>query len=182
MELDEFQVGDLGTGPERESDAVAGGDVRVRGGRVDLADAAGRENHGGRMNRTDTVVLAFADHVQSQAGGAAVIGEQQVDGHRVLDHVEPSAIWSGAGLRQGEEKRAGDLGPGGVAARVRDPAAQVTAFPGQGERAIGLAVELSAERDQPPDGVGPVGHQGANRFDVAEPGAGDESVGQVLLG
>ena len=91
---------------------------------------ASRENAGEAL-RSGAVVLAFADDVQGQTGGAAVIGEQQVDGHRVLDHIETGAVRARAGLGEREQQGARDLGPGGVAARVRDPAAQMAALPRQ---------------------------------------------------
>src|SRR6185437_7114656 len=92
VELDELQVCGHRASPEREGDTVAGGDVRVRGGRVDLAEAAGGQYDRWGVNRADAIVLALADHVQCQAGGAAVVGQQQVDRHRVLDHVEARAV------------------------------------------------------------------------------------------
>ena len=52
------------------------------------------------------------------------------------------------------DERAGDLGPGGVAAGVRDTAAVVAAF--AGERYLVAArrgVEAGAGADQPVDGV-----------------------------
>src|SRR5580658_1215250 len=66
VELDEFEVRCLGSGPERECYAIASGYVRVGGGRVDLADAAGGQDHGWGVDRAYAVLLAFANHVQGQ--------------------------------------------------------------------------------------------------------------------
>ena len=81
---------------------------------------------------------------------------------------------SALGARLGErgQQRTGDLRAGGVAAGVRDPAAQVTAFPGQRQRAGRLAVELRAEVDQPPHRAGPSVTSARTASHVAEAGAG----------
>ena len=57
------------------------------------------------------------------------------------------------------DQRPLDLGAGGVAAGVRDPVAVVAALAGQRELAVGVVVEVGAERDQLADGVRPLGHQ-----------------------
>ena len=75
-----------------------------------------------------------------------------------------------------------DLGAGGVAAGVRDAVAVVAALAGQRQLAVGVVVELGAERDQLAHGVGALGHQDPDRLDVAGARAGDEGVVLVLLG
>ncbi len=72
VELDELQVRDFGAGPQREGDAVSGGDRRVRRGRVDLTEPAGGQHHGAGVHRADAVGLALAEHVQGHPGGPAV--------------------------------------------------------------------------------------------------------------
>ena len=106
----------------------------------------------------------------------AVVGAEQVDRQRVLDHLDLGR------LLDGRDQGPLDLGAGRVAARVRDPVAVVAALAGQRELAVGVVVELGAERDQLAHGVGPLGHQDPHRVGVADPGAGDERVALVLLG
>ena len=67
VELDELEVGELGTGAQRGGHAVARRDGRVRRRRVDLAEAARGEHDGARVGRPDTVDLALADDVQRHA-------------------------------------------------------------------------------------------------------------------
>ena len=127
------------------------------------------------MGGTDAVALPLAEHVQGHPGDAAVVGEQQVDGQGVLDHLD-----LGRTLDRGDEG-ALDLGARRVATGVRDPVAVVAALAGQRQLAV-VVVELGAEGDQLAYGVGPLGHQRADRLDVARTGAGDQGVVEVLLG
>ena len=78
---------------------------------------------------------------------------------------------SGASLDRGDQRPL-DLGAGGVAAGVRDPVAVVAALAGQRQLAVGVVVEVGAERDQLADGVGALGHQDVRpRLEVAGAGA-----------
>ena len=88
VELDELQVAQGGAGPQRERHAVAGRDRGVGGLGEHLAEAARGEHDGPAADRADAVADALADHVQGHPGDAAVLGEQQVDGERVLDHLD----------------------------------------------------------------------------------------------
>ena len=107
---------------------------------------------------------------------APFVVEQQVDGQRVLDHLD-----LGRGLDGGVEGPL-DLGAGGVAAGVRDAVAVVAALAGQADLAGGVVVEVGAERDQLADGGGAVGDQDAYGLLVAGARAGHEGVALVLLG
>ena len=178
VELDELQVGRLRPAAQRERQSVAGGHWRVGGRRVDLPEPAGRQHHGAGVHGPDAVGLTLAEHVQRNAGRPAVRGAQQVDGERMLDHLELGAR---AGLGEGDQQRARDLRTGRVAASVRDPAAQVTAFPGQRQRTRRLAVELRAKVDEPPDGAGPIGHERAHSSHVTDASPGGQRVLKVLL-
>ena len=109
-------------------------------------------------------------------GDAAVVGEQQVDGERVLDDLDLGR------RRDGRDQRALDLGAGGVAARVGDPVAVVAALAGQRDHAVGVVVEVRAERDQLADGLRTLVDQDAYGVRVADAGARDERVELVLLG
>ena len=119
---------------------------------------------------------ALADHVQGHPRDAAVLGEQQVDGQRVLDHLDLGSALDGG------DQRPLDLGAGGVAAGVRDPVAVVAALAGQRQLAVGAVVEVGAERDQLADGLGALLDEHPHGVEVAGAGAGDEGVELVLLG
>jgi hypothetical protein len=176
VELHELQVGDLGPGPYRQGDAVAGGHGGVGGRREHLPHAAGRQHHGPRVHRADAVALALAHDVQGQACGAAPGVGEQVQDERVLDDLD--ALVRPYRLDQ----CAGDLRAGGVAARVGDAAAVVAALTGEQYLAVGALVEGRAGDDQPPHGVGALGDQDPHRLLVAQARAGHQGVVQVLLG
>ena len=63
MELDELEVGDDPPGAQRRGHAVAGGDGRVGGRDVDLAEPTGREHDRATEHRSDAVARALADDV-----------------------------------------------------------------------------------------------------------------------
>ena len=104
------------------------------------------------------------------------VGEQQVDGERVLDDLDLRAP-----LDRGDQ-RALDLGAGGVAAGVRDPVAVVAALAGQRQLAVGVVVEVGAERDQLAHGLRALGDQDPHGLEVAGARAGDQGVELVLVG
>ncbi|OAH11423.1 hypothetical protein STSP_53730 [Streptomyces jeddahensis] len=176
VELDEFQVADLGSGAQRERDAVARRHGRVGRRREDLPHAAGREDHGGRVHRAHAVVLALAHDVQRDTGRAALGVRQQVQDQRVLDGAHATRAYR-------LDERAGDLGAGRVAARVCDTAAVVAALAGELDVA-GLRgrVEVGAGVDEAPDRVGALGDEDAHGLLVAQSCARDERVLEVLLG
>ena len=68
VELDELDVAQPGAGPQRGGDPVAGGDRRIGRHRVDLPDAAGRQDHGPRVDRADAPAGALTEHVQGDTG------------------------------------------------------------------------------------------------------------------
>ena len=176
VELDELEVAQPGSGAQRDRHAVAGGDAGVGRLAEHLAEAARREHDRAAVHGTDAVVLALAEHVEGQAGDGAVGRAQQVDGESVLDDLDLGRAVDGG------DEGALDLGAGGVAARVGDPVAVVAALAGQRQLAVGVVVELRAERDQLADGVRALGHQYAYGVDVARSRAGHEGVALVLLG
>ena len=77
------------------------------------------------MHGADAVALALAHDVQGDAGGAAVGVREQVEHEGVLDGARCPAV------AHRVDQRAGDLGAGRVAARVRDAAAVVAALAGE---------------------------------------------------
>jgi hypothetical protein len=176
VELHELQVAQHRPGAQRERHPVAGRDRGVGRGGEHLAQAAAGEHDRAAPDRADAALLALPHHVQGDPGDRAVGGQEQVEGEGVLDDGD-----RGVGLHGGDE-RALDLGAGGVAAGVRDPVAQVAALAGQRELArVGL-VEHRAERDQLVHRGGALGDEHPHRRLVAQAGAGDEGVAQVLLG
>jgi hypothetical protein len=120
-------------------------------------------------------VLALAHDVQGDACGAAVGVREEVEDEGVLD---------GADTARADrlDQRAGDLRSGGVAAGVGDAAAVVAALAGESQAALGGLVEVRAGRDEAAYGVRALGDQDADRLLVAQSGAGDQGVVQVLLG
>ena len=142
VELHELHVGDRRTCAQRERDAVAGSDRRIRGRREHLAEPAGRQHNRATERRTDTVAAAGADHVQGDTAGATVSGLQQVDDERVLDDLDAF------GRLHRSDQRPLDFGAGGIAAGVRDATAKVTAFAGEREITGVVEVEPGAELDE----------------------------------
>lgn len=175
VELHELQVGDLGARAERESDAVARRHGRVGGRREDLAHAAGREDHCGRVHGAHTVVLALAHDVQAHARRPPLGVGQEVQHERVLDRAQATRVY-------GLDERPGDLRAGRVAARVRDTTPVVTALAGQLQSSFGGLVEVGAGLDEPPYGVGALSDEDPYGLLVAQARAGDQGVVQVLFG
>ncbi len=175
VELHELQVGDLGSRAQGERDTVAGGDRGVGRGGEDLAHAAGRQDDRGGVHGAHAVVLALAHHVQGHARGTAVGVREEIQDERVLDGAH-------APRTNRLDQRAGDLRAGRVAARVRDPAPVVAALAGELQAALLRLVEVGARLDEPAHGVRALGDEDPHRVLVAQPGARDQGVGQVLLG
>ncbi len=138
MELHELQVAQDRAGAVGQRHPVAGRDGRVGGLREHLPEAATGEHDGAAADRAHPVVLALAHDVQRHAGDTAVVGEEQVDGEGVLDHLDLG------GPSHGRDQRALDLGPGGVAAGMGDAVAVVSSLAGQAELAVGVEVEVGA--------------------------------------
>ena len=176
VELHELQVAQGGPGPQGEGHAVAGRHRGVGGLREHLAETTGGEHHGPAVDRADAVADPLADHVQGHPRDAPVLGEQQVDREGVLDHLD-----LGRSLDRGDQGPL-DLGPGGVAAGVRDPVAVMAALPGQRQLTVGVVVEVGAERDQLADRLGTFLDEDAHRVEVAGARPGHEGVELVLLG
>ena len=164
VELHELQVAQGGAGPERQRHPVARRDSRVGRLREDLTESAGRQDHRATVDRTDAVALALAHHVESDARDAAIVGQQQVDGQRVLDHLD-----LGGRRHRGREGTL-DLGARRVPAGVHDPVAEMPALTGQRDHAVGVVVEVGADGDQLANGVGALVDQDAYGVQVA--GAG----------
>ncbi len=176
VELHELQVRDLRAGTQRERHAVAGGDGRVGGGGEDLAEAAGGEDDGPRVDRADAVALALAHDVQGQTRRAALRVRQQVQHQGVLDQFE--VVVGADGLDQGARY----LRAGRVPARVGDTTAVVAALAGEQDLALVVLVEGRSGGDQAADRARALGDEHPHRLLVAQARARDEGVLQVLLG
>ena len=105
---------------------------------------------------------------------SAVTAGQQVQHQRLLDDLDP-----GVGLDRGDQ-RALDLRPGRVAAGVGDPVAVVPALARQGEPPGRVEVELRAALDQHRHLGRALPDEHVDGRRLAEPGPGDEGVGDVL--
>ena len=82
VELDEFDVAEPRAGAQRDGHPVAGGDRRIGGHRVHLADAARGQDDGPGAHGTHTAAGALAEHVQRDPATAG-----------------PSPAWLTAGSR-----------------------------------------------------------------------------------
>lgn len=175
VELDEFQVAHFGARAQRQGDAVAGRHRRVRRRREDLAHAAGREDHRGRVDRAHAVVLALAHDVQGDAGRTALGVGQEIEDECVLDRAHATRAYR---LDQG----AGDLRAGRVPAGVGDTAPVVAALASELQAAFLRLVEVGAGLDEAAYGVGALGDEDADGVLVTQARAGDQGVVEVLLG
>ncbi len=82
VELEEFHVGDPRADPVRHRHTVAGGDVRVRGVKIDLSCAARRENHRARCDGLHFAGFLVEDVGTKDRVGAAVLRRrEQVHSH-----------------------------------------------------------------------------------------------------
>lgn len=127
------------------------------------------------MDGADPVVLALAHDVQGDTGRTALCVLQQVQYEGVLHGLDARGL-------DGLDQCPRDLGAGGVAARVRDPAAVVAALAGEFYLA-GLrgGVEDRAGVHQPPDRVRALGDEQPYGLLVAQARARDQGVVEVLL-
>ena len=125
MELDEFQVLDFGSGAVGHGDAIAGGHFGIGGVAVDLAEAAGGQQHGTRLDRF-VVEKGARDStlVQQEVGNRGVTAERDV------------------GERRGfAVKSAGNLAAGGIAVGVQNAVPAVSRLARESQ-AGAAAVEL----------------------------------------
>ena len=177
MELDEFHVGDLGSGPPGHGHPVPGGDVGVGGVEVDLAAAPGGQRHlpGGEGARPAAAGVERV-HAQAAVGTVAAQGAcgDQVDRQVVLVDVDGGI--AGHGPQQDAlQLPAGDI-PG-----VEDAPAGVPPLPAQVPPAplpagAGLLAELHPQIHQPPDLGWASGQDGLHHLAVAEPHPGPAGV------
>ena len=174
VELHELHVGDDRACPQTQSDPITGRDAGIRGGGEDLSDPAGRQHHRRRQDRTHTVDLPLADHVQRHALGRPRLVLKQVEDQCVLDDLDPLSHLGDQGTQ--------DLRPGGVTAGVGDPVGEMSALPGQGDVPIGCPVEFGPPPDQAPYRLRTGLHEYPDGRGIAQAGPGHQGVLHVLLG
>ncbi len=170
MELHELEIGDPGSGAQRERHTVPCGHRRVGGGAVDLAHPAGGQHHGPGQHRADAVLRALAQHVQRHATRPPRAVDQQVEHERVLHQPDPRV----AAHRL--VQRPLHLGTGRVAPGVHDPVGVVPALATQHERAVRVPVEDRSPAHQLPYPRGALVHQYLDGGRVAQPHAGHQGV------
>ena len=175
MELDELQVGHHCAGSGGHGHPVPSGDLRVRGGREHLPQTARGQHDGRRQDSSDAVTLPLAHDVQREALHRAGAVEQQIQSQGLFVQDDVGVVLDC--LHQGTH----DLGAGGVAAGMGDPVAQVTTLAGQRDVPPGCAVEPGAERNQVADRSRALGHKHPHGVLVAQAGAGDQGVAQMVV-
>ena len=142
VELDELEIRNHCSRPQRRSNTVTGGHRGVRGGRIDLPDPARGQDHGPGPGRANTVVLALTDDVQRHPTHTRIPVLQQVHNQGVLDHLDAWVLLDrDRGRVQRRDQRPRYLLAGRVSARVGDPVAAVSALSGQRDLAVGPTVK-----------------------------------------
>src|ERR1700691_2045435 len=122
MKLDDLHVADFGAGAESHGDSIAGRDAGVGGVAIKLPQAAGGEQHGGRVHLlclavfSDQVYAADASSVDDQVGG-----ELELHDRNVFE-----------GLRLGIQC-AKNFASGGVSVGMQNAVAAVCAFAAEGQ-------------------------------------------------
>ena len=178
MELDELEIGDPRTGPQRRRHSVAGRDGRVRRRGVDLAQTPGRQHHSRGVCRAHAVDLSLTDDVEGGPGDPVLLVGKEVDDERMLDDLDPGVVDDPP---QRLDEGARDLLAGRVTSGVRDPVAVVPALAGQFDLAIVGAIELRTEGDQFAHPLGTFGHEDPHSLDITQADPGDQGVLEVLL-
>ena len=169
VELHELHVAKLGPRPVGDGVAVGRGDRRVGRLAEELAGAPGREHGRPRPDQRRSSPL-----VPDQGASASAVVGQEVDREAVLP--DPQVL-AGADLL---DHRPHQLPARRVAQGVDDPRVRVAPFSGQGDVAVDL-VEDRAPLDQLADPLGGLADDQLDDLGVAEPLAGGEGVGDVVL-
>ena len=166
VELDELDIADRGTGPQRQCHTVAGGTVGIGGRTVEVPKAAGGQDDCRRMHDAEAV---FAGH-------------QDTADHAVVDeHLKRHVVTPDVQRRGGVIECALHLRAGGVAAGVDDPAPGVPAFAGQRPLPWFGFVESGTVVHQFGDRGIAVGHDRAHRDRVTQARTGDQRVSHMRV-
>ncbi len=163
--MDEFDIGDGGSGAECAGHAIAGGDVWIGGVFKDAAETAGGEQDGAGLDEDHAAGFFFEG---GDTGDFTVFGQQVGNSGEGL---KGDAVGRAGALAKG----ANDFASGGVTVSMQNAATAVGAFARESEPGA-LAIELSAPCDQLLDGGRTFFDQGANCFGIAEAVAGNEGV------
>jgi len=166
MELDEFDVADFSASTIGGTDAVAGGDIGIRGLAEDAPQSAGGQQNGAAADGGKASGL-FVEN--GGACSASLRVEEQIR-HRA-ETVELD-IGERGGLAV---KCARDFAAGGIAVSMQDAAAAVRSLAGEQETRA-FAVELGSPGDQLFDPGGTFAGEHAHRRGVAEAVAGGDGV------
>ena len=160
----------IGSGPEGQRHAVAGGHLRVGGELEELPRPAGGQYE-----------VAAAELLR--AAGERIEGFQAADATVFHDDMRGQAVFQNGDLRHPYLAAEGGLylGAGGVASGVQDARHAVGRLAGEGDLPV-EGVEGDAEFDQVGDAVGGFLGKDAHGFFVAQPGAGGDGVLEVQLG
>ena len=179
VELVELQVGDGRAGPPGRCHAVAGGQGRIRGVRVEGARTAGGEDD--RVRREALQVAVGAE--QNRAAHPAA-RQDEVDEHGVFAHEQ-----AGPGAVDSRGERAGpfrafphggdqgglDGGAGRVAAGVQHARPRMRGFEPAGDPGF-IPVEVDAEADEVPHPGGTLRAQHPDGGGIAEARPGPQGV------
>jgi len=170
MELHKLGVADHRAGTQRRRQPIAGRDLRVGGGRPQLTDAAGRQQHGAGADLPDARLIV---QNTDAAGLVAGIGEH-IDEPGAGQHIELP--------EHGIDEGAFHLVTGLIPAGVQNPAGVVAALQVQVDGTAGVGIEVGAQPDQPAQRIRGMDDQIAHSVLVAQPGPGDQGVVEVKLG
>ena len=166
MELDELDIGDVHTGPQRQRDPVTGRPGRVGGGAVEVAESAGGQDHRGGVQHTDAIGIA---------------DEHSGDGGSVVQHFECDVVvpdvQGGSGMVEG----ALHLSAGGVTAGVHDAANRMPTLASQRPLAGRALVEPRAVGDQIGHRTVAVGDDGTHRVLITKSRSGNDRVAHMRL-
>ena len=165
MELHELHVGQDRAGFVGDGQTVAGGDFRIGGFAIDLAEASGGEKNGGGAN----FVKRAIDFVKEADPNGAAVFKNQASGERVCAKMEMR------NLVRASEKSAADFAAGRVPVGMQDAGAAVRGFPGESEFGAG-SIEFGAPFDELCNVFRAFFDQECYRFGAAEAVARAESV------
>ena len=164
VELHELHVPQFGAGPGGQRQAVPGQPGRVGGGRVRLAEAAGREHDRAGGHRADLQDPVLADDPGQNPADRAPVAGQGVQRDTAGQHLDP------AGPHRGAEHpvhfRADRVTPGGHDPVPAVPALQVQRGP----------LQPGPARDQAGDLAGSLADQRGHGRRIAQAGPGVERV------
>src|SRR5271166_2149416 len=136
MELYKLHVADLGAGAMRHGHAVAGGDRRIGGVAVHLAEPPGSQQHG-----TGADFVRLPRFIEYANAGHAAVTQHQFGGE--LELVEADVLLR----RSFQVQRAPDLAAGRISMSVQHSATAVRSLAGESDLGA-RAIEFRAPLDE----------------------------------